>query len=78
VGSDSPFFTGAGAALDADAGEAGPAGTSRAWHLSQYTLAGGFMWLHMGHTMPVFDGSLCPQSLQKREPSRLAVPQFGQ
>ncbi|HET7375961.1 MAG TPA: hypothetical protein VFK30_04590 [Anaerolineae bacterium] len=41
-------------------------------------MPGGSRVLHTGHFMLAAEGSGVPQSLQKRDPSRLAVPQLGQ
>ncbi|HZY41239.1 MAG TPA: hypothetical protein VFF59_04475, partial [Anaerolineae bacterium] len=53
-------------------------GTRRVPHFSQKTLWGELGVPHCGQRALVTDGNLAPQSLQKRDPSRLAVPQLVQ
>ncbi len=78
VGNDKPFLIGA-AGSDGSAGSSfANAAINRAPHFSQNTLAGGLGVPHRGQRALVTDGSFAAHSLQKREPSRLAVPQFGQ
>jgi hypothetical protein len=66
---------GSGSGSDASSASAG---TNRVPHVSQNTFAGGLGVPHLEHCMLVDDGSFAPHALQKREPSRLAVPQLEQ